>query len=508
MIRLQHQILGAFSAGIVFLCAMIFGGSIAVSAELGGNIELPIFYQYRVQGDQQAAIATRYVRQAMFEKAIADAQAAGVTFVRSRVTGFFPAKFNDSLNDLAGWQNDPQAFWSGMDAIFDTLDNAGIQLVPSIVWNPAQFPATMQETLTEFLQNPQSESRKLLTRYISEFIGRYKSRRTILFYELTNELNLDADVNLINKCQSVDSGPCVWSNFTTADMLQFSQELVTQIKVLDSSRGVTSGYSLPRLAATHLMNKPEFAPGGPDWTLDTRDEFMKFLLMIHEPFDIISVHIYPGGEDVRFGRPPDQGYLIADDAVEVARTAGKKLYIGEFGDSGPTPYIARLLDRIVADRVDYSSIWVWEFYQTTTYQTRNTNASRYSIEPSYSADLIKLLMQSERAQGHPAPPTGKGGTPRVVLTWPLPCAVVNQPIDLYAVASDGVNSVDRVEFAIDGTVIGTVSTPPYMVHFDPVSSGDRLAQITARAVAKSGEKSEFASTVQLNNSGAACQVPL
>ena len=161
----------------------------------------------------------------------------------------------------------------------------------------------------------------------------------------------------------------------------------------------------------HLMNKPGFAPGGPDWTLDSHAEFLKYIRYIHDPYDIISVHIYPGANDIRFGRKPGQEYLMVDDAIEAAKTAGKKLDIGEFGDAGLTPYLTGMLSKIVGDGVDYSSIWIWEYYQTATFQTRNNEATRFSVEPSYSANLIKSLMATEKALGHPAPLNGDKGTP-------------------------------------------------------------------------------------------------
>ena len=57
----------------VFLWAPIFGSSIASSAELGANIEFPMYYVYRAAGQQQNVDAVRYIRHAMFAKAVAEA---------------------------------------------------------------------------------------------------------------------------------------------------------------------------------------------------------------------------------------------------------------------------------------------------------------------------------------------------------------------------------------------------------------------------------------------------
>lgn len=484
-------------------------GSIVISlgnasaAELGANkFDLALAYLQ----DSNASGASPYpIRLAMARKSIADARDAGWGFLRVSVTGYWPVNIGDKFNDLALWQADSAAFWATEDRMFDDLDRAGVRLVPSFVWNPTQFPALAGETLATFLRNPGSQSRRLLARFVTEFITRYRGRRTILFYELTNELNLGADLDLRRKC--ADPTRCALDDFTTDDMVAFSRDLVSLIKSLDRTRPVTSGYSIPRRSATHLEARPEFAPGGPDWTLDTLDEFKHYLLSVHEPFDIISVHIYPGIENDRFGRPPGQQYALVADAAEAAREAGKKLFIGEFGDAGPTPFMRNMLDAIVREKVDYASFWVWEYYQKTTYLTHDTEADRTSVEPGYSDDLVALLQSARQAMGGAPPLRDPAGPPRVVLTWPLPCAVVDRPIDLAAVASDGARGVSRVEFLVGGKQVGSAASPPYTIRFDPAGLGERIAEITARAVAASGARADFTSTVRLGGPSSACVSP-
>jgi hypothetical protein len=284
--------------------------------------------------------------------------------------------------------------------------------------------------------------------------------------------------------------------------------VVRQIKSLDPSRPVTSGYSLPRPAAMHLTRRPQFGASGPDWTSDTREEMARTLIETHQPFDIVSVHIYPKPENNRFGLPPGEQYRLVADTAAAAKSMGKPLFIGEFGDTGgATPFIAHMLDEIVEHHVDYAAIWVWEFYQTSTYQTRNTEPTRYDVEPGYSDDVIALLMQVERRLGHPLPPKAPDKPPRVVLTWPLPCAAVDRPLEVAAVASDGATAVKSVEFLVDGKALGEVSKPPYKAHFDPAGQGARTADLAARAVGRSDTAAEFHSMVRLNDAPGPCAVP-
>jgi len=492
----------------------------ASSAELGAN-KVDLALQYLEDSNPKASgrSLSYPIRVAMAKKSIADSHDAGWAFVRVSVTGYWPVNIGDRRNDLAIWQADPATFWAKEDRMFDDLDRAGVRLVPTFVWNTTQFPALVGETLTTFLRDPQSQSRHLLARFIGQFIARYRSRRTILFYELTNELNLKVDLDLRKRCET--PRPCVWNNFTTDDMLAFSRDLVRLIKSLDGTRQVTSGFSIPRRAAGHLEAQPEFAAGGRDRTPDTREEFKRNLIAIHEPFDIISVHIYPQSENDRFGRPPGHQYELVADAAEAAREAHKPLFVGEFADNSnkfddngweidegrPTPFVRNMLDAIVREKVAYASFWVWEYYQNTTWRTHDTIADRTSVEPGYSDDMIALLESTERAMGGGPPPPDPRAQPRVVLTWPLPCAVVDQPVDLAAVASDGARGVGRVEFLIGGKLLGSAASPPYTTRFDPAGLGERTAEITARAIDASGARSEFTSTIRLNGPSPACISP-
>ena len=194
-------------------------------------------------------------------------------------------------------------------------------------------------------------------------------------------------------------------------------------------------------------------------------------------------------------------YRLVGDAAGIARAAGKPLFIGEFGDmAGATPFLAPVLDDIVRERVDYAAIWAWEFYQTTTYQ-----AAKFNVEPGFSDDIITLLRQAETRLGQMPPERDPALPPRVVLTWLLPCATVERPLDLMAVASDGAKPVQRVEFLLDGQPIATAATPPYTAHFDPAGQRPRDATITARAISQAGVAAEFHSTVGLNQAGIACR---
>ena len=225
--RLRRRI--AVASGVLILCQAAVSAALpAAAAGLGAN-KFDLMLDYVAPSPPVGADPEGYgrVRQVMAEKAILDARDAGVGFFRVAVTGYSPVEFDSTRHDLTLWQSDPMLFWAAFDLMFDDLDRAGIGLVPSFVWNIGQFPALGNDIIATFVRDPNAASRLLLAQFIEDFIGRYKARNTILFYEMGNEINLLADIDLHNNCKA---DPCVWGNFTTAEMNEFARETVALIK--------------------------------------------------------------------------------------------------------------------------------------------------------------------------------------------------------------------------------------------------------------------------------------
>jgi hypothetical protein len=277
-------------------------------------------------------------------------------------------------------------------------------------------------------------------------------------------------------------------------MLAFSRDMVSLIKSIDATTPISSGFSIPRPAAAHLAAQPS----GGRFTHDTQEEFKNQLIAVHAPFDIISVHIYPTPENDRFGRPSGEQYKMADDAEAAAKMAGKPLFIGEFGDTGPSPFMTHILNEITHDGIDFASVWVWELDHNSGYQPGTAKSARRDIDPSVSGPLVDLLMSSEQVLGRSPVSHSTAALPHVVLTWPLPCDSLNGPVDISAVASDHSHAVKSVEFLVDGKSIASVSAAPYSTHFDPSGWGSRAMTFEARATSASGGVATFASNVGIN----------
>jgi len=380
----------------------------ALHGVLGANKPDLLLQYLGTASSADGSAAARAVTVAMAEKSLADARDVGFGFVRVMAAGYGPVAPPPAgapeQNDLSLWQSNAALYWSRVDEMFAALDAAGIRLVPSFVWNPLQFPALANETLADLIANPASASRALLHRYLAEFIGRYRSRRTILFYELTNELNLEADLDIVGRCLAVlPAGNCAaYGNFSTAQMQAFAADMARRIRSLDPSREIGSGYALPRPSAFHLAAQPEFSPAGPDWTDDSQDQFNEVLARYGGPFDLWSVHVYPG--DVRWGNPAGTEAVTLGVAAGTALHHGKRLYLGEFGDSTASPYLHAMLRVLARGKVAYGAVWVWEFYQQSTWQSADiTSAPPMSLEPGFSDAIDAVLEAWHNAGEHLEP---------------------------------------------------------------------------------------------------------
>jgi len=452
-------------------------------------------------GDGQ--FAYRRVTQAMGRKAMVDARDVGARFFRISATGFSPSAYG-GRGDLDLWRRDPAAHWALFDQMMNDLHKHGMQAVLTLVWNASQFPAMTGETIPQLLRNPESKSYVLLSRYVTELVSRYRSHPALLFYELTNELNLGADLDSVARCRR---GPYPKlceprGNFSTEDVILFTDRLAGLIRELDSSHLISSGFSVPRVFAQRLRKRPEWETGRLE-TADTRAELERYLRDTHMHIDIVSVHLYGGKSEQRFG---------SNDAIDLLATLkqitdrmGKPLFVGEFGEQkgssrGQDFYTEQMLKKLVELRVPYSAIWVWEFYQTSPY-TRVE--SPQNLETGYSDELNAKIRSANKLLGNSMdePSAEDGHSVRVVLTYPLECMRLSKKQIVYAVASTNRNSIDRVEFLVDRKIVGRDYDPPYEMKLETERLGAGEHEIIARAVNRDGNQADWVTPVLVGKSG-------
>ena len=449
------------------------------------------------------------VERAMARKAIVDASYADVKYLRLAIAGFGPS-IPGERSDLALWLTSPELYWAAMDEMMDDLSRHDIQVVATLMFNPLQFPSMTGDSLGDLLRNPHSRSWELLAKYVSEFVNRYRAKKVILLYEMTNELNVSADIDLVAYCYKKQNPlVCkVTSNFTSSELIAFTGRFYHLIKSLDPSAVISTGFSLPRASADHLRQHPAILGGKPDWTPDTTSQAFANWIAVNQYADVLSVHIYPG---LKFGNLaaaiPDALVAALDEA---AKRSGKPLFIGEFGDKDPRSplgqsFIEGMLAAIKREHVLYSALWVWEFYQRRTYLTYDTPPTLYNLEPGYTDKIINDLQSTNAQLEGKSSAAAPASVPEVVITAPRSCQLVNLPFTADAVASAAGKAVSKVVFMWDRELLKTVLAPPYSA---VVAAGGAMSgthQLTAIAFAPSGQAAQYSVNVDLGHrSGEAC----
>lgn len=421
-------------------------------------------------------------------KRLVEARDLGLPLVRAAASGY-------DARELAPWRDDPLAYWARVDALVDLCEAQEVRLVPVLLWNAVQFPAFEGQSLRDLVVDPSSRARATFLRFVTELVTRYRGRRAVAFWELTNELNLLVDLDLAGR----NPGRPEWGNFGFDDMQRFCDEVAAHVRALDPTRPISSGFAAPRPSAEHLRRRPEFGPGGPDWTRDSEAELTRWLADAHRACEIVSVHVYNGdGDHARFGVTGAHDAGLIDVLHRAAASAGKPLYVGEFGDSAPTLdrdprglFTRDVLRRVAALQVPWSAPWVWEFYQFETHR-----ADAYSLEPGLTDGLIDAALDADRALGGGRPPR-VARPPQVVLTWPLDGSSVDAPRQrVHVSASDEGGAPARVELLLDGVLMHTWTRGPFEAELDTTALGAGPHRLVARAVDADGVAAEDGVTVR------------
>jgi len=232
-------------------------------------------------------------------EAIREAARHGIRFMRFAGVGFYP-------RDMRHWANE-SVYWGAFDELIRIAKRNQVSLIPVIHWNHYLFPDMAGECVQDMLENPDSRSHQLLWLYTRQLVSRYRDEPAVLFWELTNEMNLQADLEFMrpdgwSELNAVDEGAAPVrtrrDNFTTEQMIPFIREWAKLVRKIDPNHLLSSGFSAPRPAAQHLR----LAKGKGDWTEDNEQQMRTYLRDMHpDPIDIISIHFYRRHDNLRFG---------------------------------------------------------------------------------------------------------------------------------------------------------------------------------------------------------------
>jgi len=311
-----------------------------------------LFLRYLKGGDER--------KQA--QEALASAAAHGFTAIRFSGVGFYPV-------DMKNWPRQ-EAWWGAFDALVADAQQAGVRLIPVVNWNTSLFPDMAQECVLDMLGAPDSRSWQYLELYARQLVARYRDNETILFWELSNELNLGADLGPMRPygyegLNWVDLGTSYMrlrrDNYTSDDMIGYMARLAGVIRSVDSNHLIATGNSAPRPAAQHMRRQQ----GEMDWTPDSLDDLAAYMRDTNaDPIDLISIHFYSEHDNMRFGNTDPLSAKALAQLKEAADRVGKPLYIGETGDNyeqrPDTPFLRDVLDTATRLKIPLTLVWQWD----------------------------------------------------------------------------------------------------------------------------------------------------
>ena len=322
-------------------------------------------------------------------QAIQEASKQGFTVIRFSGVGFYPIH-------MRNWSNE-KVYWGAFDELVQTAKQHGVRLIPVINWNIYLFPDMAKECVQDMLTNPDSRSRQYLWLYTYQLVSRYKNEPTILFWELTNEWNLAADLEFMFPYGKSDLNPVHEGtnfmrvrrdNFTTEQMIPFLKEWAGFVKQIDPNHLIGSGFSAPRPAAQHLR----LAKGKGDWTEDSEAEMETYLRDTHpDPIDLISIHFYRKHDNLRFGNKDEESARVLAAFQRAAERIGKPLYIGETGDEYSiyphAPFLRDVLDQSRKLNIPLVLIWNWM-----------SPGDPCDVNPQRTPQVVQMMREANRAR--------------------------------------------------------------------------------------------------------------
>jgi len=302
-----------------------------------------------------------------------------IPFIRFNAGGFWPRNWKL-------YKTDKQRYFALMDEFVKEAEKQELGLIPSVLWYYACVPDLVGEPMDQW-GNPQSKTHRFLRTYVEEVVGRYKDSPAIWAWEFGNEYMLGVDLpgpeqgvpKVVPKLGTADKR-------TARDKMQRAcvetayREFAKAVRAIDPHRLLLTGDALPRSCSYHLHTERA-------WKKDTREQFTSMLLRDNpDPFDGVSVHVYPLREGEFFPEKVGVGELIRV-CRDAAAGASKPLFVGEFGASREKGSereradFLKLLNAIVELKVPLAAVWVYDLpHQDKTWNITAENDRAYMLD--------------------------------------------------------------------------------------------------------------------------------
>ncbi|MBQ5725825.1 MAG: cellulase family glycosylhydrolase [Clostridia bacterium] len=287
------------------------------------------------------------------------------------------------------YDQDPQGTLNKIREVLDAAEAQHVGVVLSLFWHDAALAEHVGEKRADM---GEGESRTLA--YAQEFtatiVKEFADHRALWGWEIGNEYNLDADLCDRNLQGFLPGGftfdnPSGRDYFTSGETAFFFEAVASTIREYDGYRMISNGCSEMRTCAWNMhkatvrLKKDHL--WDINWNQDTRTDFERIVaLYTPDSVDTMSFHFQSGSSGAA-----EPSYTLSypvfageealtvpgflDAYVQAAKSAGKALYLGEFGDfrdmesAEDCPEMFRTLCGWVSDAgIQIASLWQFQDY--------------------------------------------------------------------------------------------------------------------------------------------------
>ncbi len=311
-----------------------------------------------------------------------------IAFIRMPLAGDSPATFQMYLDD-------PEAYFAVIDKVIAMAEKYQVGIIADMSWGYCYMNALFGEQAYR-VGDTSSQSYKFSVKHAEDVVKRYKDSPAIYGWEISNELNLCADLAgnpdwLPGTCYAtLPAKPNGFDYYTGREVQVLMRGVAQAIRKQDGYRLISNGNGIMRGNAKSLQIQSDNMDKTThtwtvSWEADTLEEFFEMsAFYAPDPIDTLSLHIGIA-DDI----PPTGGnsgdtfeywgktitrvkYLKA--YVEAAKREGKAFFVGEFGDLGTIEEflsedrreinkkkIRDIMDDLNAADVQLSAVWAFAF---------------------------------------------------------------------------------------------------------------------------------------------------
>ena len=284
------------------------------------------------------------------------------------------------------WRDDPEMFFFYLDRVVAYAEQYRVGIIATITWWLPFIHYTYNEKASD-MGNTASKSYKFAMDYTEGIVKRYSKSPAIFGWEISNELNLCADLFGRKEWSMFGNAIATADNYdyySTAEALIYMEGMAKVIRQNDPhGRMISNGNAkLPANQMSKKVSSDNMDKSTHSWTtgnnIDTLEEFYQISdIYTPDPIDTMSIHI--GRNEVGYGdftcsawgrTVTYKEYL--KECINAAKKAKEALYLGEFGDLGEKVFDKSALEENKRyTGVQLATCWQFAFNETEVHQVND-----------------------------------------------------------------------------------------------------------------------------------------